>query len=130
MKAEINKDPQKFEEINWDAEFRKPTLIWYSPLILPRLGEENKNYVQEFHSNKENNVPKEEIPKVSLSSGLRKGMREKRMRTYFKHEKKKIFYSGQCEVPFRIRICGIDNIFRIFEQVILNRFSCSLIILG
>lgn len=28
-----------------------------------------------------------------------------------------VLYSGECDWPFRIRICGIENLFKIFEQV-------------
>lgn len=115
----VNSNSEKSEEIIWENEFRKSTLMWYSPAILPRLGEPRTQSISQENQQtlRENVCSGESLGGSVAVPPLRRRLREKRMKAYFKSEKNKVLYSGECDVPFRIRICGVENLFRIFEQV-------------
>lgn len=102
--------------------------MWYSPVILPKLEETiNQSYSQENQQTLRGDACSGENIKGSVMvPSIRKRTREKSIRAYFKSEKNRILYSGECDFPFRIRICGVENLFRIFEQV--NRYTVFFVV--
>lgn len=122
----IERDPQEaktnnFKAIQWKKYEDVPILLWYPPESLFNSEQLEAKDVsidkqKAFFSLKEPEITRPRL----VSKTVMKDFNEHRRN---QHENNVIFlehnvlYSGECDWPFRLRICGIENFFKIFEQV-------------
>ncbi|EGR27401.1 phosphatidylinositol- -diphosphate 3-kinase, putative [Ichthyophthirius multifiliis] len=119
-----------YTPINWTDLYNVPILLWYPQVDLPPKGTPNPNQVleesikklkkekkkekaneqQEYSNQYEyiKDIPcKEDVPMKDFAS----------IRQNFGKISSKYLSSGECDCLFRIRVCGIQNLFKILEQI-------------
>ena len=124
----------EFKPITWEKFKDVPMFLWYPPEPLPRFTLHNSLDANQLKKDKEqfkilelNNKPKTFFslkdpetnrPRVVSKTVMKDFHNLRRMQNennviFLEHN---VLYSGECDWPFRIKICGIENLFKIFEQ--------------
>ena len=112
-----------YTEIDWNKFLEAPLFLWYPPFKLPIYKTEAIFNQQEYQQNRNEFDEKfyEEISKPRvLNQKCMEEFKEMRRNDYHKgiihiDENSKL-YTGECDWVFRIKILGIENLFKIFEQ--------------
>lgn len=135
----IERDPKEsknndFKPIDWEKFQNVPMFLWYPPDQLPKFSLHNSVDNSQIKKDKEqlkmtelNNKPKTFFSLKEPETNRPRVVSKTVMKDFHnlrttQHENNVIFlehnvlYSGECDWPFRIRICGIENLFKIFEQ--------------
>jgi len=135
----IERDPKDsknndFKAINWEKFKDVPMFLWYPPESLPKFNLHNSLDINQIKKDKEqmkmselNSKPKTFFSLKEPETNRPRVVSKTVMKDFHnlrttQHENNVIFlehnvlYSGECDSPFRIRICGIENLFKIFEQ--------------
>ena len=110
-------------EIDWNKFLEAPLFLWYPPFKLPIYKSDGIYNQEEYLRNKKEFDLKmfEEISKPRvLNQKCMEEFKEMRRNEYKNgiihlNENNKL-YTGECDWVFRIKILGIENIFKIFEQ--------------
>lgn len=117
----IERDPKDVKRgvikpVPWEQYKDVPIMLWYPPFPLDPYtkkhseGEKNK-IIQDLNPEESNR------PRV-VSKGMMKDFNNLRR---IQHEnnvivmEKNVLYSGECDWPFKIKICAVENIIKMFE---------------
>lgn len=94
-------------QIDWETYKSVPMLLWYPPVALPPFHPDQKLARKIFHTKfqEENCLFREMQDFSSIKQHLERSK-------YLTSPREKLL-SGECDYPFRLRICGINNIERL-----------------
>jgi len=112
-----------YSEIDWNKFLEAPLFLWYPPFKLPTYKTETIYNLQEYQKNLQvfNEKLYDEVSKPRvLNQKCMEEFKELRRDQYRKgiihmNENNKL-YSGECDWVFRLKIHGIENLFKLLEQ--------------
>jgi len=105
-----------YEPIDWKKYEETPFFIWYPPRELPQQ-KLAKDLL--FEKNKWASIKYDSIPSMKpLMTTPAFNFRQKEfiLETQIRDLKRDCMYTGEMDTPYKVRICGIDNLEIIFSQ--------------
>ena len=112
-----------YSEIDWTKFLEAPLFLWYPPFKFPTYKNESSFNQEEYEKNQRDFDEKfyDEISKPRvLNQKCMEEFKETRRQQYRNgiihlNENNKL-YTGECDWVFRVKIMGIENLFKLLEQ--------------